>query len=891
MGGHDLWLRLRALCRHRTVERELHEELQFHLEMQTRRHVAAGLDAAEARRLARAQFGSTAAVEDQMRDARGIQLLETLVQDVRYGLRLMRRSPGFTAAAVLALAIGIGATATVFALIDAVELKPLPVRAPEQLVFLDKPSFSYPIFRELHERGRMFSGLFAWQVRASNVRWADDTESVPTLVVTGEFYATLDLRSVVGRLISSDDDRDGTPHAVAVLSHAAWVRHYGRDPAAVGQSIAIDGVSFTIIGVTPPGFFGVAVGAAPDVTIPVAMVPQMKAEDRDLLRRGTAWLHIMGRLRGGLDRRDANAAFQAVWRQVLEATTPRDETPVRRARFLGRDSSLQAGATGFSWVRNQFRDPLRLLFALVGLLLLVACAAVANLLLARGCVRQRELAVRVAIGAGRARLVRQLLVEGLLLSLAGSAVGFVLSTWSAGVLVARLSTPAHPVVLDVMFDARVFAFTAMLSCVVALLFTLAPSLRALRTAPADAIKGGGRQGAIAFGEWRPARVLVVSQIGFSVLLLAGAALFLRSLGAVMAVDSGIDPGNVLVVVVDPPLGAERQAFYRELVWRLESIPGVTAASLSWVPPISDDLGSWTRAIGIDGAAPPDDGRETVFFNAVSPGYFQTVGIRLVAGRDFTWHDGQLAPRIAIINESLARSAFGQERPIGRRITIGLSSARKDLLVVGVVRDAKYQRLQEPVRPIAYLPHEQLPEFIAGNNLVAEVRTAAAPAAAIGPVRQTVRAMNPASPVAVRTLTSRIDDSLVRERLIAAIATLLGGFALILSVAALYGLLAHMVGRRTSEIGIRLALGAPRHTIVRLVAGDAVRLAVAGTIVGLGLIVASRRVAERYLFGITALDLPSLAAAAAIVLIAALVAAYLPARRATGLNPTTALRSE
>jgi predicted permease len=889
MGITDLWLRIRAIALNRTVERELHEELVFHVEMQTRRHVAAGLDVDEARRLARAQFGSTALVEDHVRDARGIRFVETIAQDTRYGLRLMRRNPAFTTAAVLALAIGIGATATVFALVNAVELKPLPVRAPEELVFLDKPSFSYPIFRELHDRGRMFSGLFAWQVRASSVRWSDETESIPTLVVTGEFYSTLDVRSAVGRLISQEDDRDGAPHSVAVLSHTAWIRHYGGDPVAVGRSIAIDGVPFTIIGVTPPGFFGVAVGAAPDVTIPVAMVPQMKADERDLLRRGTAWLHIMGRLRSGVDPREANAAFQPVWQQVLQATTPRDETPARRARFLGRQSSLQPGATGFSWVRNQFRDPLRLLFALVGLLLLVACAAVANLLLARGCARQRELAVRVAIGAGRGRLVRQLLVEGLLLSFAGSAAGFLISTWSAGLLVEWLSTPAHPVVLEVTSDARVFAFTAMLSCVVALLFTLAPALRALRTAPADAIKGGGRR--VASAEWRPARLLVVSQIGFSMLLLAGAALFLRSLGAVMGVESGIDPGNVLVVSVEPPLAAERQAFYRELVRQLESIPGVTAASLSWVPPISDDLGSWTRAIGIDGAAPPDDGRETVFFNAVSPGYFEAVGTRIVVGRDFTWHDGQPAPRVVIVNEALARSAFGVEQPIGRRLTVGLNAARKDLLVVGVVRDAKYQRLQEPVRPIAYLPHEQQPEFLAGNNLVAEVRTAGAPAAAIGRVRQIVRAMNPASPVAVRTLSSRIDDSLVRERLIAAIATLLGVFALILSAAALYGLLAHMVGRRTGEIGIRLALGAPRHTIVGLVAGDAIRLAVAGTIVGISLIVASRRVAEQYLFGITALDLMSLASTSAIVLSAALLAAYLPARRAIGLNPTTALRSE
>ena len=888
MGGRDLWLRLRALCRQRTVERELHEELDFHVEMQTRKHLAAGLGTNDARRLARAQFGSTALVEDRVRDARGIRFLETLVQDARYGLRMMRRSPGFTAAAVLSLAIGIGAVSTVFALINAVELKPLPVRAPDELVFLDRPAFSHSIFRELHDRAPMFSGLFAWQLRTSSVRWAGETELASTLVVTGEFYSTLDLRSVIGRTIAPEDDRESDPRPVAVLSHATWLRHYGGDPAAIGRSITIEGVPFTIIGVTPPGFFGVAVGAAPDVTIPVAMVPQLKPEDRGLLRRGMAWLHIMGRLRSGVARREANAAFQPIWRQVLEATTPLDETPIRRARFLGRQTSLQPAATGFSFVRNQFRDPLLLLFALVGLLLVVACAAVANLLLARGCARQRELAVRIAIGAGRRRLMRQLLVEGLLLSVAGSASGLLISTWSAGMLVGLLSTPAHPVALELSFDARIFGFAALLSCAVAALFTLAPALTAIRIAPADAIKNGGH---VASGAWGPAKLIVVSQIAFSTLLLAGAVMFLRSLDAVMGVESGIDPSHVLVASVDPPAGADRPAFYRELVQRLESIPGVRSAALSWVPPISDDLGWWTRAIGTDGAAPPDDGWETVFFNAVSPGYFETIGTRLVAGRGFTWHDGQSAPRVVIVNEALGRAAFGTPNPIGRRITIGLNASRRDLLVVGVAQDAKYQRLQEPVRPIAYLPHEQLSEFVAGGNLVAEVRTESTPAPAISAVRLVIRALNPASPAAVRTLASRIDDSLVRERLIAAIAALLGGFALVLSGAALYGLMAHMVARRTSEIGIRLALGAPRRQIVRLIAGDAARLALAGTIAGLGLVVASRRVAERYLFGITALDPPSLAAAAAIVLIAALVAAYLPARRATGLNPTTALRSE
>src|SRR5262249_39657197 len=369
---------------------------------------------------------------------------------------------------------------------------------------------------------------------------------------------------------------------------------------------------------------------------------------------------------------------------------------------------------------------------------------------------------------------------------------------------------------------------------------------------------------------------------------------LRCVGAVMEVPSGVDPAGVLVVAPDPPAGANRQVFYRDLSSRLASVSGVASASLSWVPPISDDLGSWTQTIGVDGAPPSTEvahnAPDAVFFNAVSPGYFETVGTRLLAGRGFAWRDRNGSPRVVVVNESLARRAFGNQNPIGHRITIGLDPARRDLEIVGLVQDAKYQRLQEAMQAIAYLPYEQVPEFVAGNNLVAEVRTIGRPAAAIDAVRYAVRALTPPSPIEVRTLSSRIDDSLVRERLIAIIAVVLAVFALVLSCAALYGLMAHMVARRTNEIGIRLALGASERAILGLVAGDVTRLAAVGTLAGVAFVAASRRLAERFLFGITVLDATALATAALIVVATAFLAGCLPARRAMRLDPTVALRS-
>ena len=877
----------------RRQDEELDEEIRAHMKMAVQDLVDRGMSIDEAKSRAHREFGNVALVKETTRQMWGWLWLERIAQDLRYALRLMARSRAVTAMVVLSLAVGIGAASTVFALIDAIELKPLPVSNPDGLVWLKDPSFSFPIFRELRARGWMFDGLFAWNARLLNVRWAEEPEPVHTLIVTGEFYRTLGITPIAGRTIVPADDVIGAPRLVAVLSHAAWRQRFAGDPAIVGKTIVIERMPFTIVGVTPPGFFGVAVGGAPELTIPLTTLPLLRDEDRDVLTRGAqAWLHIMGRLRTDISRQEAEAAFQVIWHDTLDVTTPRDSS--RREYFLSRATALMPGATGFSSVRNQFSEPLWLLFALVGLLLLVSCAAVANLLLARSTTRQRELAVRIAIGASRGRLVRQLIVEGLLLSLLGAAAGLVLAIWSADLLVRGVSTAALPVTLDVAIDWPLLTFTSAIACAVALVFTLAPAMRSLRVDPGDAIKSGARASGAGPREARTARALVVAQVAFSIVMLAGAALFLRSLGRLLAQDSGVDAANLFLVSAEPRPGADRDAYYRDLLDRLRAVPGVTAASLSWVPPISDRRGSWTQAVAIDGAAPQDvahDAPDAVFFNAVSPGYFATVGTALISGRDVRWSDARTAPGVAVVNESLARSLFPGHSPLGHRITIGRNAARKDLEIVGVVRDAKYQRLQEPTRRIAYLPYLQLPEFTAGNNLVAEARIARSSAAITGALRQAVRALNPASPILIETMGTRIRDSLVRERLIAFVAALLGVFSLVLCCGSLYGLMAQMVARRTNEIGIRVALGASAATILWMVVRETLQVALAGTAAGLLLAASNTRLAQRFLYGVSGMDAGSLAAAAIALLATALAAGCLPARKAARVDPVIALRCE
>jgi putative ABC transport system permease protein len=834
--------------------------------------------------------------------------LNQLPQDLRFALRQFRRAPALTLAAVLALACGIGGMSTVFTLLDTVVLRQLPVPAPDELVSLRYPSFSFPMFEQIRDRAHMLRGVFAWEPRTLQVEWTSEPEPTSMLLVSGAFHDTLGVRPAAGRLLNQADVGNRAPEAqaVAVLSYAAWQRRFSGDQTVVGRTLRIEGQPFTIIGVTPKGFFGVAVGMSPDVTIPVTMLPRLRSDNRvALVNADSFWLNIMGRLRAGLSIAQADAAFQPVWTEALAATTSSDWRASWRDRYLTFTSGLEPGASGYSPVRREFQSALWLLFGLVALVLVVACATVANLLLAAAAGRRRELALRLAIGAARAHLIQQLFLEGLLLASAGGALGCLSSTWASEFLVRLLSTSYDPVTMALGIDGRVLAFTAIAVGIAAFAFSLAPIARAVRIDPGPVLKAGAPQ---AGGDRRPttiARALVAAQVALSMVLLVGSALFVRNLTRLLTKDAGFDRDGLLVVTVDvlSPVSARSAAgdrapdlmvWYEELLRRLKETPGVRSASLSRKPPISNELGYWFDIFSIEGrpAVGPWPSTETArtFLNAVSPGYFATVGTAFVAGRDVSASDVEGRPNVIVINASMAAAFFGRQNPIGQHLRMAEGAESRSVEVIGVVRDSVYQRLQEDPRRVGYVPYMQIPEILKGTSLYAEVRTRGG--GSVGEaLRTAVRTLDATAPIRIETVRGRIDESLAQERLLSVIAVFLGGVSLLLACGALGGLMSHMVASRTSEIGLRIALGAERHAVTALVMREAFALVLIGAVAGVGLALAGSRLVAGFLHGLTPTDPIAVSVAAALMLLTGTVTGYLPARRAARIDPIEALRAE
>ena len=881
--------------RPKSREDDLERELRADLELEAQERQQNGLTPEEAHYAARRALGNTTYLKEEVRAMWGWTWYERLKQDLRYAARMLWKSPVFSAVAILSLALGIGANSAIFTLIDAVMLRMLPVAAPEQLVQVDpytdnhKGGFSYPLYQQLRDRNQVFSGLLT--VAKTPLRLTDEPEVTGPQgrFVSGNFFQVLGVRPVAGRAIVPEDDRvsEGGGNPVAVISYALWQRRFGGDPAALGKTLPVAGKPFTIVGVLPPEFFGLQTGETLDFVVPIAN--ETKIRPRSWLADGYAgWLSVVGRLRPGVSQAKARADLDVIFRQVNQAQAAGIKDAHNRELFLSRRIGMIPASSGLSALRDKFSRPLLILMAVVGLVLLIACANLANLLLDRAAARRREMAVRLALGAGRGRLFRQLLTESLLLSVLGGLLAMLLAGWGSAFLVTMMANGKAPLHLDLHPDARVLAFTAAMCLLTSVLFGVAPALRSTRVDAGPALKGARSVGEGAARFWF-GKALVMAQVALSLVVLVGAGLFLGTLRNLRTMDAGFERRGILMVSVEPGSaglrGARLAGFYEALLQRVQGLPGVRAASLSLLTPIAGGGVDFTAKV--EGYTPQPHEDTSVYVNYVSPGYFATFGTPLVAGRDFDRHDRTDSPLVAIVNETMARYYFHNASPLGRWVALG---DRQPAEIVGVVADAKYTSLREPTHRTVYQAVLQRPGM--DTSLRLEVRTTGDPLPLLGAVRAAVRETGSNVPVKNETTFDRqIDESLIQERLMATLSGFFGALALLLAGIGLYGVLAYTVGRRTAEIGIRMALGAGRRSVLWMVLRDTAGLVVCGIGVGLPLALASARLAGTLLFGLTPADPPTMALAVFTMLLAAGAAGYLPARRATRVDPMVALRYE
>ncbi len=868
------------LIHRRKREADLQEELAFHLAAETEDRQADGLSAEEARYGARRDLGNVTLVQEDTRAAWGWVALEHLVQDLRYGLRGLRKNPAFTATAVLSLALGIGANTAIFSLIDALMLRWLPVRDPQALVQIriagDKyESFSYAIVRALAEQKDIFEGVAGFSGWVSNVGTPGSTDRVPGALVTGGFYPTLGLNPAAGRLLTEDDDRTGAP-PVAVISYGYWERQFGGNPQAIGKAVRVNGAPVTIVGVSPPGFVGANVGSVADITMPVAALPAVNPEAAGLLGPGNFWLRVLARPRAGVSNAQVRAHLAAVWPQIADRVTP-----VRWPRFLKEELAktrfeLAPGGTGWTGLRSVFRKPLFVLMAVVGLVLVIAGANVASLLLARTTVRQREITVRMAIGAGRGRIIRQLLTESALLGACGAALGVALA-WDTGrLLLDVLSSGPQRVTFDITPSWHVLAFTSAIAMATALGFGVVPAFRSTAIAQSGMLREHSR-----LGRSRLLAGLVVVQVALSLVLVTGAGLFTKTLDNLQNVDPGFRREGVLLV----DLEGRRTAFPRELLDDLKRVPGALEASVSTHTPLSGAV--WSEPAVPRGRAVPE--RDTAYFIGAGPRFFDLIGMRLLAGRGFSDRDTIGSPPVAVVNEAYALRYFHGANPVGQYLSAKVRGQTAELEIIGVVRNADLAGLRREAPPAVYVPYYQL----VGDNFptTLEVRVSGSLSKAAAAIHDRLQPRLPNAPIEVRPLSAQVEATLVQERLLALLAAMFGGLALVLAIIGLYGQLAYGVAQQAGEIGLRMALGAQRRGVIAMVLRRAVGLVLVGTALGLPAALVASRWVKSMLFGLSPADPTTMLEAALLLIAAALAAAYVPARRAAGVDPMTALRHE
>jgi predicted permease len=887
-------------------DRERAQELEAYVEAETDRNIALGMPPMEARDAARRKLGNPALVREEIYRMNTLVFLETLWQDLRYSLRQLRRSPAFTAVAILSLALGIGANTAIFTLLDQVILRSLPVTNPHELVMLrfigrtygvtmGPQVLSYPMYKDLRDRNQVFTGMMCKNGVALAVGYGSETERVPGELVSGNYFEVLGVGAAIGRTITPQDDVLPGGHPIAMLSYDYWMNRFRGDPNILGRAIIVNGHSLTIIGVSQKGFDGVELGSSPKIRIPIAMKAQMThgwfSEFVTLTNRRAYWVNAYARLKPGISIDQARASLQPLFHSIidLEARAPdfANAGAQNRRRFLESSLGVQSGMQGQSSLRLDYDLPLRVLMGIVGLVLLIACANVANLMLARAAGRQREIAVRLALGAARSRLIRYSIVEGLLLSLAGAGIGLLLAMWMAQKLVLFIPTEL-PVNLTTTPDLRILTFTLTVSVLTGLLFSVAPALAASGVELLRALQWQGRS--IAGGaQARFRQVLVIAQVAFSAVLLIGAGLFLRTLINLRSVDPGLRTENVILFSANPRLnGYDNQRsrqFFRDLLEKLPNVAGVQSMGIGVVRVLDND--SWGDGIRPEGA---NATKGSALFNIVSPGYLPTLGMQLLSGRNFQASDGARKQKVVLVNETFVRTFFEGRNPIGRYFGVGNNPrVPADVEIVGVIRDARYMRVREEMSPQVFYSFDQHDDF---QQATIYLKTRQDPLQMFDAVRQAVREIDPNVPLfATRTLTEQRDRTLHIERLMASLASAFGLLATVLAVIGLYGLIAYTVAGRTREIGVRMALGAQGSRVGWMVIKDVLVLIAIGAAIALPAAWWLGRFVRTQLYHIEPVDPLNTAAAMLALLLAAFIAGAVPAMRAARVDPIHALREE
>jgi predicted permease len=903
------WLRIFAsrflgILRRRKLETDLDVELRAHMDALTEENIRRGMNVQEARYAARREFGGVEQMKETYREQRGLPFFETLAQDLRYAFRMLVKNQGFTAVTVLTLALGIGANTGLFSLVNSVLLGNLPVRNPQELVIIKytdsrtqeaNEDFSYPMYQAIRDKNTVFRNVLTRAGVDFNASYGGQSERAVGEMVSGNYFATLGVEPFLGRLIGPEDDRIPGAHPVAVLSYGYWQRRFGSDPAIVGKNITLSDHPIRIIGIAPPGFYGTEMARNPDIRVPMMMATVFRPVPANRLQNPRhRWMTVLARRKLEVTVAQAQASLDILYHQVLGAELQELGASVNahdKERALASRIQLAPGNQGFAHLRGEMERPLLLMFSVTSIVLLVACANLANLLLARNAKRKQEISVRLAIGAGRGRLIRQWLTESLLLSVLGGCAGIVVAYWAKtallGFLPADFSANLHA-----PMDLRVLGFALLASLVTGLLFGLAPALQLSQTGVSIALRNEAPS--IASGErlFSLRSALIFVQVALSLPLLIGAGLFLHSLRNLRGVNTGFVKENVFLASLNPSMNGYPQerikSLYDELLARVRALPGVRAASFTTSSVIS---GGWDQeGVKVEGYQPGPDENMSPNAAIISPGYFATLGIPFVAGRDFTEQDTASRSKVVIINETMAHYFFGTKDPLGKKIgTDDDPKVPPDTEIIGVVKDAKYVRLSEAPRRHFYAPMAQEPRLF---DMTLQVRTSGDPERIGDLVRAQIHDLDANLPLyATTTLEVQIDDSLTQQRLLTWLSSLFGLLATLLASLGLSGVVAFSVARRTREIGIRMALGAQPGDILRNVVSHMAFLVTAGMAVGLAAAYGLSRLLGSMLFEVGSLDPLAFAGACFLLGVVAALAAYLPAQRATQVDPVVALRYE